>query len=582
MSSLLPVQTPGLRWEFAPEWRELSDAGLLLGPGGLRLDEWLASGQARIVKHAPHRTVYRVVLPGHDFHVKHYRGDWREWWRSLVRPSKARAEYEITRETAARGVPTLQALAFGQPAHRLAPPDSFLITRTLSDAVPLAEYLEEALPTLPEERRTDLRQRLALALGAFLGQKHRAGVRHDDLHPGNLLLRFAPDGRIELYLIDLHAVRLGRPLSWRASRANLVILNRWFAIRSSRTDRHRAWRSWCEVREDLSLPSRPGAREIEKATSASFISFARFLDRRCLGGNRHYRRLRGPGVRGFCVADLDDAAFAGLLASPDEAFEHPEARVLKKSRSSAVVEMDLPVAGRVRPVVYKRFSVTAWTDPLAAVFRPTAAMRSWVMGHGLRLRGLPTPRPLALWQRRRLGATWETYLLMEKTPEAVDLARFVRSLGELNPAQSRARLRALIDETAAVVRMMHERGLSHRDLKAANLLVSPAEWKLGYRGLCEAQPGGPTRRDRVWLVDLVGVRRRDRLGRSRRVRDLARLEVSVLASGGLTRTDRLRFLRTWMGWGLFGKEGWKTWWKDVEAASNAKVERNRRSGRVLG
>jgi hypothetical protein len=52
MSWFPRTQTAELRWEFAPEWQDLTDRSLLFGPQGLRLEQWLANGQARIVKHA--------------------------------------------------------------------------------------------------------------------------------------------------------------------------------------------------------------------------------------------------------------------------------------------------------------------------------------------------------------------------------------------------------------------------------------------------------------------------------------------------------------------------------------------------
>ena len=82
----------------------------LFGPNGLPVDEWLRTGQARIVKHGPHRTVYHVVSPGLSFYLKHYRlADLRAWLRGLVRPSKARMEYERARAVADRSIP---------PSHR--------------------------------------------------------------------------------------------------------------------------------------------------------------------------------------------------------------------------------------------------------------------------------------------------------------------------------------------------------------------------------------------------------------------------------------------------------------------------------
>jgi tRNA A-37 threonylcarbamoyl transferase component Bud32 len=572
----------GLRWEFAPEWRDAGEPRALFGPDGLRLEEWLASGAARVVKHAPHRTVYRVVLPGHDFHVKHYRGDRREWLRSLFRASKARAEYAITRETARRGVPTLQALAFGETISWRVLPESYLITRTLPDAIPLVDYLEEVLPALPEPRRAQTRHALAQALGRFLAHKHCAGVRHDDLHPGNLLIRAIGASEIELHLIDLHAVHLGRPMSWSASRENLVILNRWFFLRCHRSDRRRAWSTYCAERGDAGLQERPRARALETATNASLVAFAQALDRRCLGGNRHYRAVRAEGARGYAVADLEDATLAPLLGDADALIEQAADRTLKKSASSAVIELDLLLGGSLRRVICKRFDMTAWSDPPAGLFRATPALRSWILGHGLRFRGLPTPRPLAMWQRMRLGMPGAGYLLLEKVPEALDLRQTFLALEGLTPGQRRARLRHLIAETAAVVRHMHDRNVSHRDLKAMNLLVSPADWTLGYRGLRETGTFAPPGKERVWLVDLVGVRRHGKLGRTRRVQNLARLNTSFALLSGLSRSDRLRFLRDYLGWGLYGRQGWKDWWKEIDLRTQAKLARQRRRGRFPG
>ena len=67
-SALVDGTSPGVHWHVAPAWKSV-----LLGPQGLRLDEWLAEGRVQIVKHASHRTVYRIELPDHAFYVKHYR-----------------------------------------------------------------------------------------------------------------------------------------------------------------------------------------------------------------------------------------------------------------------------------------------------------------------------------------------------------------------------------------------------------------------------------------------------------------------------------------------------------------------------
>ena len=49
----------------------------------------------------------------------------------------------------------------------------------------------------------------------------------------------------------------------------------------------------------------------------------------------------------------------------------------------------------------------------------------------------------------------------------------------------------------------------------------------------------------------------------------------------LTRADKVRFLRTYLQWGLRGRGSWKRWWHEVEKATLAKVARNARNGRPL-
>jgi tRNA A-37 threonylcarbamoyl transferase component Bud32 len=565
MSESIILVSGGVRWQIRPALE------FLFGPHGLRLDEWLAAGQARAVKHGPHRTVYHVALPELDFYLKHNRlADRRAWLREMVRPSKARIEYNHALAVAARGVPTIEPLAVGETCRGAGPPCSFLITRALPETRPLNSFLENTLPQWPDPRRARMRQRLAAALGQLLARMHDSGIAHHDLHPGNLLLRLDGNDNSELFLVDLHALRVGAPLSWRTRRANLILVNRWFMLRSERADRLRFWFAYCSASVRWEGDRREPIAEIERGTLASNLRFWRGLDRRCRGVNRHFRRVRGAEVAGHAVADLAPQALAPLLADPDAAFERPGVVVLKKSPSSAVVELDLPGPDGPRRVVCKRFAVTRWSDPWTALFRPTPALRSYVMGHGLLLRCLPTPRPLAVWHRYRLGLPHEGYLLTEKVPDALELLRFVDHLDTLPAAERRALLRRLIDQVARLIITLHQRRLSHRDLKAANLLV---------HSVSTSASGGEVR---VCFIDLVGVRRPLKLRRQRRVQNLARLNASFIDHAGLTRSDRLRFLRVYLRWGLRGRIGWKRWWRQIEEATANKVRRNLRNGRPLG
>ncbi len=79
----------------------------------------------------------------------------------------------------------------------------------------------------------------------------------------------------------------------------------------------------------------------------------------------------------------------------------------------------------------------------------------------------------------------------------------------------------------------------------------------------------------------MGVQVRGKLGQQRKVRNLARLHASFHDHPAITRTDKLRFLRVYLNWGLKGKAGWKEWWRAIEQETRAKVLRNQRQGRPL-
>ncbi|MFN4258803.1 MAG: lipopolysaccharide kinase InaA family protein [Gemmataceae bacterium] len=610
MLQTVEVTVAGTRWLVAAQYRNV-----LLDDKGLRLDEWLRMGQAQIVKHGHHRTVYHVVLPEMNFYLKHYRlPDLQSWFRQMIRPPKARREYQRALAVAERGVPTIAPLALGERMNCVGAGESYLITQSKANAEPLNVFLETVLPRLEPGRQAQVRQLLAVEMGNFMAHMHSVGVVHLDLHPGNLLVRLIDDAWPALYLIDLHDVRLGHPPCWSESRANLVVLNRWFMLRAGRTDRLRFWKAYWQTRcradqywtglgEDAHSPGsichrlyfEDWACELERRTWISNLWFWRARDRRYLRDNRYYRHCRAPGMVGHIVRDLDDAVVQQLLRSPEEPFQRPDVKVWKQSAFSHVAEFELINNGVSRPVVYKAFRRKSWKDPWSGLVQCTAALRSWVFGHGLRDRGLPTARPLAVLHRRRWGLLREGYLLMEKIANACDLHQFMARLIHLPETKRRAVLWRTIEQVAQLVRDLHARQLSHRDLKATNVLVAakqqleetantnpnslivqdaePSSSPRAYRPLCVTQG--------VWLIDLVGVSRHWRLPYGRRVQNLARLHASFHQHPGLTRTDKLRFLRTYLQWGLRGQDGWKNWWRDIDQATQAKVARNRRRGRVL-
>ncbi len=161
----------------------------------------------------------------------------------------------------------------------------------------------------------------------------------------------------------------------------------------------------------------------------------------------------------------------------------------------------------------------------------------------------------------------ETYLATVKEQDAVTLSSYVTdTLTALPHKLRRERIRSLTYSLAHLVRTLHERSLSHRDLKSSNILIKSGE--------------GQTP-DELSLIDLVGVRLKYPLPWHRRAQNLARLSLSLSTVPDRTKTDALQFLRLYLPWGLSPLNDWKSRWRSIEQAIGRKIGRNLRRGRPL-
>jgi tRNA A-37 threonylcarbamoyl transferase component Bud32 len=551
-------------------WREI-----VLGPDGLRLEEWRAAGCVSTVKSGPHRVVYRVDLPEGALYIKHFlvpnrRAILRQWFRR----GKGRNEGKRSEQLAAIGVPTIWPIALGEQRKRKFLFENYLVTRAIVDAIPLDEFAMRQLPTWPEPRRSRVRRKLAEALGVMTARLHDAGFLHVDFHPGNILVRFPSPDEPELSMVDLDALRRRKRVDWKAARRNLALLDHFFWLRSSRTDRLRFLESYRRSRAGPVQDVRRAARQIEESTRAWAERLWSRWGRRCRSSNKYFEAATGKHSWGVASRDLDPGEFRRMMNDPDAPFHDPGAIVLKDSRTTRVAETTMIVRGRPTAVIYKRFNRKKWLDPILNLFRPSRAWRSWQAGQDLVSRGIPTPQNLAFLARRPYGKNpflrflaHETYLVAVKEDPAIDLSTYVNEVLPALPADlRRARIRRLTVSLSRLVRSLHERSLSHRDLKAANILI---------------RSDTIDREDRLSFIDLVGVRLRHPLPWRRRAQNLARLGLSLGGFSGHTRTDALRFLRHYLPWGLSPLNDWRAFWRRIERVMRHKRSRNLRRGRPL-
>lgn len=555
-----------MTWRVDPAWIDA-----FVDDQGFRIDQWRAEGRLQVVKSSPYRVVYRADLDRGTVYVKHFlvpglRTKLRQWFRRGKGWNECRHALELAR----LGIPTIQPLAIGEHRQGGFLLANYLITLGLEDSTSLQELYETGLPARPEPERGRIRRALAVELGRLTAQLHEAGFVHLDLHPGNFLVRFDDEGRPRLYLIDLDAVRYRPGLGWSASMDNLALLDHYFSFRASRTDRYRAFQAYSQARSSPHPWPRLLIQRIDRKTRAWADRLWRRWGRRNRGNNKYFQVRRSESAWAVGVRSRGDAdPVQALVQDPDRPLRDPGATILKDSRTTTVAETSLDGLAN-GPVIYKRFNVRRWFDPLLSLARPSRGWASWVAGQHLASRAVPTPANLAY--IARYGPTWlprplrwlhaETYLATLKVEPSTTLQDHVLTTIEpASPEHRRRLIEPLLYRLAQLIAALHGRSLSHRDLKSANILIGQD--------------------DRLSLIDLVGARLHRTLAMTRRIQNLTRLRISLARVPGKLQGDELRFLRLYDP-SLFRNDfTWKLLWRTAEGRGQAKLAQNTRRGRPI-
>jgi hypothetical protein len=552
MDEIQTIERGGRRWLICPAAAE----PLLAADWPPDHPEHLA-----LIKQGRGRTLRRFEAGGSGFIVKTYtdEGLWRKL-RARLGLGPGRSEWRALLAARAAGVDVPGPVALARGA------DEVLVTREIPGAQRLDEYLFEryfeagaaAEPPYPGARPPELvsifrRRRepppgtldpraLAHALADLVARLAEADLYLPDLHPGNILVSRPVEsstgapGRWRLTLVDLAEAE--QPAPPESLMEHLLQLEHFFEPIASLAERLRCLRRVREI-----LGAAPDARQVAHATANYRREFYRHRDRRTKRESKYFRRIkvapaplgcepaagappdgsppdaRGGTWRGWAVADWADAV-AALLA---EGAPVRAAAILKPTgRTSEIWRVRMPDG---RPAVLKRDRRAGRRGPGRGLIVPTRATAAFRKGHALLARGIATARPAAAADLWRRGAVADS-LLVTETVDGEPLSDWLRS-----PRRPPALRRRLARDLAQMLRRMHDAGFSHRDLKAPNILVSPHEGA-GVRPV---------------LVDLDGLRQAIRVSAWRRARDLMRLSVSLDEWGVARQTDRLRFLRAYLG-----------------------------------
>lgn len=362
-----------------------------------------------------------------------------------------------------------------------------LYSGQLDDGTPalLFEFLpgaQTALDLWPSQASFEMRQKFLFQLVEVIGALHDAGLVQNDLHLGNFLIS---QGKV--YVIDGDAVRahsFGQGLEMEESSRNLAL---FFAQLPPRFDsliestvHHYAQVRQCgekvllaRLRKDLPVVRRRRRRK--------------YVDK-CYRDCSEFVRVATPQGIAVLRRDRQGATLSRFLADPDTFMG--QGTLLKDGNSSTVAR----VRGDGFDWVVKRYNIKNVWHRLSRCWRPTRAWVSWGNAHRLKISGIATPAPIAVFENRfgPLRATGYYVCEYVDRPHAETYFQDRRV-----PEDDRRQVAEAFVELFDQFRLL---AMGHGDCKATNFLIKGhSPWVLDLDAMHEYRPGA--RFERVYSLD---------------------------------------------------------------------------------
>jgi serine/threonine protein kinase len=255
---------------------------------------------------------------------------------------------------------------------------------------------------------------------------------------------------------------------------------------------------------------------------------------------------------------VSESLLRDIASRPVRLIEAAACRPVKIDFESLVVQVELTVDDRQMLVAIKQYRPRTFWKALAAVFRPAKAMENWRKADFLLSRNIATARPLLACRPHGWRSSSTSFLATEWIDSAENLHLFGWRIAA-GPPNVRLCIAARCAEALGrLLGRMHASGASHRDLKAANLLV--------------VQRGHDVI---AYLVDLDGLQMGDNVEAKRQARDLARLAAGLVAHPWVTRSICRQFLRAYMREFCLEDSNWKPLWRTVALEAEKIIRRKR-------
>lgn len=476
-----------------------------------------ALGNGEVLRATPHRRVLRAIgrCP---LIVKHFapRGLTAKL-KTFFRRSPALREWSALRRAAGLGLPVPRPVALGWRREGLQR-ESFLVTEAVNDGIDVTACL------FGKRRLAVLRHHeIVRAAALVIRRMHDAGIFHKDLHLDNLIAG-SINGSPTVHLIDFQRVAFYRCLRPRLRARNLAMLNGG-CVEAARTDRLRFLKSYLSDNSTCAADWRGLAAQLEAMGQRHRRRIWRSRRKRCLAENRDFTKIRWGNFAGVARRDQYHG-FEDVWHEAERRFSRPVIAGDPYKRTLA------PINTADRAFYVARYRQPGLADAIGNLGGASAARRAWVAGNSAVAAGIPLVNPVAWLEWRRGPWLLDSYVVSESA-KGTDLAdTLIGYAGDLHAK------RRLIEGFARYIARLHGCDLAIRPLTGKEVIVASENSRFVFA-----------------LVDFSGLISKP-LSRQSRIEQLHALGQTFGESAAISKTDRLRFLRAYLG-RRFSSE-WKT------------------------
>jgi hypothetical protein len=417
----------------------------------------------------------------------------------LLFPSKGRKECLIAYQLQKKNINIPKPLGWIERERWGFIKESYYLSEAIGSGISLLGHFEQFGQRAPLDE-------LAGAVRAF----HDSGLFHQDLHAGNLLW----DG-VSFFLTDLHRSKILRFLSLNKKLWNLSQLLHSLRSQWERKDQLEFMEEYFGRNPLDSLKKKKYAQKVVSMMDSLQRRQWKSRTKRCLKESTEFTVQKEKGMTVYHRRDFPLDRIKKVIEK-HLSLSKEKPSTLVKYTSDIIVSL---LREGEDKICIKQFRYPHFLDRFKEPFRHSKGLRSWRAGNGLKARGIPSLKVLALVEPRNRWRLQKSFFLMEASETGQELDRFLfKGFKEVKQK------RHFIIAFAKWMYHFHRKNVYHRDMKACNIFVLEKEgnWEFNF-------------------LDLEDVLLDEKIDGKKLFMTFLQLNTSIPKN--ITRTDRLRFLK---------------------------------------